>query len=81
MFLLVPAMWELDYLEQCGNSSKDFEMVSSTECFLELIKMIFFCVHTLLEITDIQLSKMPSEACFLPTSVQLNPIYLNPKIN
>lgn len=22
------AMWELDYLEQCGNSGKDFEMVS-----------------------------------------------------
>lgn len=46
--------------------------------------MIFFvCVHSLLEITDIQLSEMLSKAHFLPTSMELNPtgIYFNPKSN
>lgn len=35
------AMWELDYLEQCGNSNKEFEMVSSS---LVLIHVIICCV-------------------------------------
>lgn len=63
------AMWELDYLEQCGNSDKDFEMVSA-ECFLN---DFFLCVHSLLEINDVQLSEMHSKVHLIPTLVQLNP--------
>lgn len=63
------AMWELDYLEQCGNSDKDFEMVSA-ECFLN---DFFLCVHSLLEINDVQLSEMHSKVHLILTLVQLNP--------
>ena len=30
-------MWELDYLEQCGNNSEDFQMVRDVLKFMFLI--------------------------------------------
>lgn len=34
-YISTPAMWELDYLEQCGNNSEDFQMVR------DVLKLMF----------------------------------------